>query len=62
MVVHFFAASWSPECSQMEGVINELAKDHPKVKFYRVRAREREYCMISVVNLTTLKIEVIHSM
>ncbi|OQR68614.1 glutaredoxin 3-like [Tropilaelaps mercedesae] len=42
MVVHFFAATWSPECKQMEEVINEVAKDSPKVKFYRVEAEDLE--------------------
>ncbi|XP_022701661.1 glutaredoxin-3-like [Varroa jacobsoni] len=46
MVVHFFAASWSPECTQMEGVIKELAKDSPKIKFYKVEAEELEEILL----------------
>lgn len=46
MVVHFFAASWSPECTQMEGVINELAKDSPKIKFYKVSCLHCVYLVV----------------
>ncbi|XP_018493820.1 monothiol glutaredoxin-S11 [Galendromus occidentalis] len=42
LVVHFFAASWSPECTQMEDVIKEIAADHPKTKFFRIEAEELE--------------------
>ena len=34
-VIHFYAP-WSPQCTQMNDVMSELAKDNSHVKFYKV--------------------------
>ena len=34
-VIHFFAP-WAPECTQMNDVLSELAKDNIHVKFLKV--------------------------
>ena len=35
VVIHFWA-SWSEPCQQMQDVMLDLAKEHKKVKFYKV--------------------------
>lgn len=35
MVVHFWAP-WAPQCAQMNGVMLELAREHPQVSFLKV--------------------------
>ncbi|XP_015775271.1 PREDICTED: glutaredoxin-3-like [Acropora digitifera] len=36
-VIHFYAP-WSPQCTQMNDVMSELAKDNSHVKFYKLEA------------------------
>uniref|UniRef100_A0A3B3TEQ2 Glutaredoxin 3 n=1 Tax=Paramormyrops kingsleyae TaxID=1676925 RepID=A0A3B3TEQ2_9TELE len=36
-VVHF-SAPWAPQCEQMSGVLEELAKEHPQVTFVKLEA------------------------
>lgn len=35
VVVHFWAP-WAPQCNQMNGVMAELAREHPQVSFVKV--------------------------
>ncbi|KAF6317224.1 glutaredoxin 3 [Rhinolophus ferrumequinum] len=37
LVVHFWAP-WAPQCVQMNGVMAELAKEHPQVSFVKLEA------------------------
>ncbi|XP_036779727.1 glutaredoxin-3 isoform X2 [Manis pentadactyla] len=37
VVVHFWAP-WAPQCTQMNGVMAELAKEHPQVSFVKLEA------------------------
>uniref|UniRef100_A0A671E960 Glutaredoxin 3 n=1 Tax=Rhinolophus ferrumequinum TaxID=59479 RepID=A0A671E960_RHIFE len=39
LVVHFWAP-WAPQCVQMNGVMAELAKEHPQVSFVKPRCHD----------------------
>ncbi|XP_003740772.1 glutaredoxin-3 [Galendromus occidentalis] len=49
LVVHFFSLPGSPECAQMDDVIREIIRDHPRVRFFKIDVSSEETRRIAAI-------------